>query len=51
MTDDIAESFEFFDKHVPHGHEAFMVLKAHLLIERRLHEFVEARIGQVPCVL
>lgn len=39
------ETLELFDKHVPHGHEAFMVLKAHLLLEMRLRDFVRARIN------
>lgn len=43
--DIVSETFELFDKHVPHGHEAFMVLQAHLLVEMRLREFVCARIS------
>lgn len=43
--DTVSETFELFDKHVPHGHEAFVVLKAQLLVEMRLRNFVKARIS------
>lgn len=43
--DTVFEIFELFDKHVPHGHEAFLVLKAQLLVEMRLRDFVKARIS------
>lgn len=34
-----------FDARVPHGEEAFMVLKSHLFAERALIEFINARIS------
>jgi hypothetical protein len=42
--DIVTETFDLFEDHVPHGHEAFMVLQAHLLLEMRLRAFVKARI-------
>ena len=43
--DTVSETFELFDKHVPHGQEAFLVVKAQLLVEMRLRDFVKARIS------
>lgn len=37
------EAAQIFDSLVPHGDEAFMVLKAHLVAERALVAFVKAR--------
>lgn len=42
--DIVTETFDLFEEHVPHGHEAFMVLQTHLLLEMRLRTFVETRI-------
>lgn len=41
---EIEQDLEQFDKLVPHGEEAFMVLKAQLLAEHSLAQYVAARI-------
>lgn len=43
--EELEEAFREFDSRVPHGEEAFMVLKAHLVTERALVEFVRARVA------
>lgn len=42
---EVEEAFREFDSRVPHGEETFMVLKAHLVAERALVEFVRARVA------
>jgi hypothetical protein len=37
---------KFFVDHMPVANHAFMVLKGHLLIERRLHEFIFIRLNK-----
>ena len=42
--DEVEKDLETFEKLVPHGEEAFMVLKAQLLAEHSLAQYVVARI-------
>jgi hypothetical protein len=37
--------YDDFEKHVPHGDEAFMVLKAHLYMEVYLKEMISNRVN------
>lgn len=48
--DDFEIESERFQKLVPFGEEAFMVLRAHLIAERGVWQFIEARV-QTPKVL
>lgn len=41
---EVEQDFETFEKLVPHGEEAFMVLKAQLLAEHSLAQYVAARV-------
>lgn len=43
MFEDLDEADRLYEKTVPKGEEVFMVVKAHLIIESALIEFVKAR--------
>ena len=45
MIDNIQEAEKQFEAHVPYSSAAFLVLKAHLVIEMRLLEFLKARMS------
>lgn len=45
--DNMQSALDQFESHVPYSSEAFMVLKAHLVIEMRLLEFIKARISSL----
>ena len=42
--DEIYQDFKMFEQLVPHGEESFMVLKAHLLAEHSLGQYVISRV-------
>ena len=45
MPDSFESVLEQFENHVPHSNAMLLVLKAHLVIEVRLLEFIKARIS------
>ncbi len=45
--EEVDKVFCNFDTRVPHGEELFMVLKAHLIIEQALVEFVKIRVANI----
>lgn len=45
MFDDIHAAFDQFEKHVPYSDAAFLILKAHLVVELHLLEFIRSRVS------
>ena len=45
MIDALKDAQTQFEKHVPYASAAFLILKAHLVLEARLLEFLKARIS------
>lgn len=45
MLNNFKNSSEHFERHVPHSNAVLIVLKAHLVVEVRLLEFIKARVS------
>ncbi len=45
MLSNFKNSLEHFERHVPHSNAVLIVLKAHLVVEVRLLEFIKVRVS------
>jgi len=46
MLDNVTKAVEQFESHVPSSATVLLILKAHLVLEVRLNEFIRARVSQ-----